>query len=116
LSGLDHVMVFTAAETNLGGGQETFPLIHQRTYYMKLKKNPKGGKAPVPYLTPSGPDMDFKVCILFFLSCIMFYALFFATSCTNFNHTSLSKKGTTNSICITRLMENGNETTSGYQS
>jgi len=60
LSGLDHVMVFTAAETNLGG-QETFPLIHQRTYYMKLKKDPKGGKSPVPYLTPSGPDMDFKI-------------------------------------------------------
>ncbi len=28
---------------------------------MKLKKDPNGGKAPVPYLTPSGPDMDFKV-------------------------------------------------------
>lgn len=60
LSGLDHVMVFTAAEANMGG-QETYPIIHQRTYYMKLKKDPKGGKAPVPYLTPSGPDMDFKV-------------------------------------------------------
>mmetsp|Transcript_25682 Transcript_25682/g.61705 ORF Transcript_25682/g.61705 Transcript_25682/m.61705 type:complete len:350 (+) Transcript_25682:268-1317(+) len=60
LSGLDHVMVFTAAETSLGG-QELHPVIHQRTYYMKLKKDPKGGKAPVPYLTPSGPDMDFKV-------------------------------------------------------
>ena len=116
LSGLDHVMVFTAAETNLGGGQETFPIIHQRTYYMKLKKNPKGGKAPVPYLTPSGPDMDFKVCSLFFfrVSCLMFSL---QTSCTHINHTSLcKKKGTTNTICITRLMENGNETTSGYQS
>ena len=60
LSGLDHVMVFTAAEISLGG-QDTFPLIHQRTYYMKLKKDRKGGKAPVPYLTPSGPDMDFKL-------------------------------------------------------
>jgi len=60
LSGLDHVMVFTAAEANLGG-QEPYPLIHQRTYYMKLKKDPQGGKAPVPYLTPSGPHMDFKV-------------------------------------------------------
>lgn len=60
LSGLDHVMVFTAAEASMGG-QETYPIIHQRTYYMKLKKDPKGGKAPVPYLTPSGPDMDFKV-------------------------------------------------------
>ena len=79
LSGLDHVMVFTAAESNNlgggGGGQETSPIIHQRTYYMKLKKNPKGGKAPVPYLTPSGPDMDFKVrynnfCLLFIVHSI----------------------------------------------
>merc|ERR1712021_167751 len=54
------MMVFTAAEASLGG-QETYPLIHQRTYYMKLKKDPQGGKAPVPYLTPSGPHMDFKV-------------------------------------------------------
>jgi ribosome production factor 2 len=63
LSGLDHVMVFTAAEAGtLAGGQETrSPIIHQRTYYMKLKKDHNGGKAPVPYLTPSGPDMDFKV-------------------------------------------------------
>ncbi|KAL7537920.1 hypothetical protein ACHAXR_008159 [Thalassiosira sp. AJA248-18] len=61
LSGLDHVMVFTAAETSVGSGQEPIPIIHQRTYYMKLKKNPKGGKAPVPYLTPSGPDMDFRI-------------------------------------------------------
>ena len=72
LSGLDHVMVFTAAESNNlggggGGGQETSPIIHQRTYYMKLKKNPKGGKAPVPYLTPSGPDMDFKVRYIYHL-------------------------------------------------
>ena len=67
LSGLDHVMVFTAAEGNFVGGQQekAAPIIHQRTYYMKLKKDPKGGKAPVPYLTPSGPDMDFKVCIHF---------------------------------------------------
>ena len=34
---------------------------------MKLKKNPKGGKAPVPYLTPSGPDMDFKVRYIYHL-------------------------------------------------
>ncbi|KAL3802980.1 hypothetical protein HJC23_011603 [Cyclotella cryptica] len=60
LSGLDHVMVFTAAESSFNG-QSSEPIIHQRTYYMKLKKDPKGGKAPVPYLTPSGPDMDFKL-------------------------------------------------------
>eukprot|EP01082_Thalassiosira_pseudonana_P003109 g3307.t1 g3307 contig12:1806797-1807948(+) len=61
VSGLDHVMVFTAAEASFGGQQENMPIIHQRTYYMKLKKDPKGGKAPAPYLTPSGPDMDFKI-------------------------------------------------------
>lgn len=60
LSGLDHVMVFTVAETSFSGG-EPQPLIHQRTYYVKLKKDPNGGKAPVPYLTPSGPDMDFNI-------------------------------------------------------
>jgi ribosome production factor 2 len=61
LSGLDHVMVFTAAEMGSSAGGQDGTIIHQRTYYMKLKKDPKGGKAPVPYLTPSGPDMDFKV-------------------------------------------------------
>ena len=60
LSGLDHVMVFTAAELGIGGAAAE-PIVHQRTYFMKLKKDPKGGKAPAPYLTPSGPDMDFKV-------------------------------------------------------
>mmetsp|Transcript_27973 Transcript_27973/g.63046 ORF Transcript_27973/g.63046 Transcript_27973/m.63046 type:complete len:348 (+) Transcript_27973:164-1207(+) len=60
LSGLDHVIVFTAVEASVGG-QEAFPMIHQRTYYMKLKRDPQGGVAPVPYLTPSGPDMDFKI-------------------------------------------------------
>ena len=57
VNGLDHVIVFTAVI----GGHGVSPVIHQRTYYMKLKKDPKGGSAPVPYLTPSGPDMDFKV-------------------------------------------------------
>lgn len=56
LSGLDHVLVFTAADAS-----DAQPIIHQRTYYMKLKKDPNGGKAPVPYLTPSGPDIDFKI-------------------------------------------------------
>ena len=60
LSGLDHVIVFTATEFGIGG-MPVEPVVHQRTYFMKLKKDPKGGEAPVPYLTPSGPDMDFKV-------------------------------------------------------
>jgi len=51
LSGLDHIMVFTTADDpNAVEGSK--PLIHQRVYYCKLKKNPSGGKTPVPYLTP----------------------------------------------------------------
>ena len=59
LSGLDHVMVFTAA--NCPGLDA--PLIHQRTYFCKLKKNPSGGEgsAPLGLLIPSGPDMDFQL-------------------------------------------------------
>jgi ribosome production factor 2 len=60
LSGLDHIMVFTCAE-DPSAGSESQPIIHQRVYYCKLKKNPNGGRAPVPFLTPSGPDMDFIV-------------------------------------------------------
>lgn len=78
LSGLDHVMVFTAAEAS-SGGLEAHPLIHQRTYYMKLKKDPQGGKAPVPYLTPSGPDMDFKVRVDIF--CFVLFLLLFLMCC-----------------------------------
>ena len=51
LSGLDHIMVFTTADNpNAAEGEK--PLIHQRVYYCKLKKNPNGGSVPVPYLTP----------------------------------------------------------------
>jgi ribosome production factor 2 len=51
LSGLDHIMVFTIADDpNAVEGAK--PMIHQRVYYCKLKKNPSGGKAPLPYLTP----------------------------------------------------------------
>jgi len=50
--GLDHLINFTVG---LDG------IIYMRTYYCKMKKNPNGGKTPVPFLTPSGPDMDFKV-------------------------------------------------------
>ena len=49
LSGLDHLIVFTAASSSLGGVEMT--VCHQRTYYCKLKKNPNGGRTPVPYLT-----------------------------------------------------------------
>lgn len=60
LSGVDHIMVFTVAQ-DPNASEEAKPIIHQRVYYCKLKKNPQGGKTPMPYLTPSGPDMDFIV-------------------------------------------------------
>jgi len=63
LSGVDHVIMFTMVEdpdrVNNDDSLISKPIIHQRTYYCKLKKNPSGGRTPVPYLTPSGPDMDF---------------------------------------------------------
>eukprot|EP01083_Nonionella_stella_P290207 987576_1 len=60
MSGLDHIMVFTTADDpNAAEGSK--PIIHQRVYYCKLKKNPNGGRTPVPFLNPSGPDMDFYV-------------------------------------------------------
>lgn len=66
LSGLDHLMVFTTAynnvEENNGDASKNKNIkIHQRVYYCKLKKNPNGGKTPFPYLTPSGPDIDFHI-------------------------------------------------------
>lgn len=67
LSGLDHIMVFTTAYNNQEDDNGVDPnlkkkiTIHQRVYYCKLKKNPSGGRVPMPYLTPSGPDMDFFI-------------------------------------------------------
>lgn len=70
-TGLDHIMVFTVAEPPTAGalgGQEqqnaSKPFIHQRVYHCQLKKNPNatgGNNAPLPFLTPCGPDMDFVV-------------------------------------------------------
>jgi ribosome production factor 2 len=56
-SGLDHLITFTVAEQP---GDKP-PLIHQRSYFLKLRKNPDGSKVPLPYLTSCGPDMDFEV-------------------------------------------------------
>jgi len=73
LSGIDHVIVFTAAATTVGaptgGNNSKGPnnndnvLIHQRTYFCKLKKNvaDASSSVPVPYLEPCGPDLDFKL-------------------------------------------------------
>jgi len=60
LSGLDHIMVFTAAD-DINGSEESKTAIFQRVYYCKLKKDPNGSKTPLPFLTSSGPDMDFFI-------------------------------------------------------
>jgi ribosome production factor 2 len=74
VSGLDHVIVFTAAALPSGlSGANPLPQpgqsananiqIHQRTYCLQLKKNPNpssdGSSVPIPCLTSSGPDLDF---------------------------------------------------------
>ncbi|GMH59825.1 hypothetical protein TL16_g02908 [Triparma laevis f. inornata] len=51
LKGLDHVIQVTAIEAK----------VYFRTYYVKLKKNPSGDKAPLPLLTRSGPDWDMTI-------------------------------------------------------
>jgi ribosome production factor 2 len=67
VTGLDHIIVFTATDLgNAPPGIATTTLIHQRTYFCKLKKNPtdvRGGSkaAPVPHLEPCGPDFDYRL-------------------------------------------------------
>jgi ribosome production factor 2 len=56
VSGVDHVLVFSIADS-----PSAKPIVHQRTYFVKLKKNPNGTRIPLPYLQPCGPDMDFQV-------------------------------------------------------
>jgi ribosome production factor 2 len=64
-SGLDHIIVFTMTEKVNAATNTSTKKIHQRTYFCKLKNNPRGGsngsKTPLPYLTPCGPDFDFVV-------------------------------------------------------
>jgi len=50
-TGVDHMICFTATET----------MIHQRTYFCKLKKNTSGGSYPLPHLDACGPDLDFVI-------------------------------------------------------
>jgi len=85
LSGLDHVIVFNISQTesqqqntnpNVNGDKncDYSVIIHQRTYYCKLKKNPNASgervvneegdplpPPPVPHLSPCGPDIDFVI-------------------------------------------------------
>jgi ribosome production factor 2 len=73
-TGLDHVLVFTAAEAAgaggagepSGGGGAGRVLVHQRAYFCKLKRPEGGGGGsssapPVPLLVPCGPDLDLSL-------------------------------------------------------
>lgn len=77
VSGLDHIIVFTIADPpqSAGGGVDSSaPVIHQRTYHVKLikqqqqqqKQSAADGdgadtKVPAQLLVPCGPDFDFKI-------------------------------------------------------
>jgi ribosome production factor 2 len=72
VTGLDHIIVFTASYTNTlnnninTSGNNTV-LIHQRTYHVQLKKNTNTNEMngstsiPVAHLTSTGPDLDFII-------------------------------------------------------
>lgn len=63
VTGLDHIIVFTVAQPKQQQQQPDTPLIHQRTYFCKLKKNPNdpSSNTPVPFLESCGPDLDFRL-------------------------------------------------------
>jgi ribosome production factor 2 len=59
VSGLDHLIMFVASQHP----KTEKLLIHQHTYFCKLKKDPANpsSKTPVPYLIPCGPDMTMMI-------------------------------------------------------
>lgn len=77
VSGIDHLLVFVASrlQDTSGGPTTGVPnqstidnnkskfLIHQHTYFCKLKKDPNdpASKIPVPYLIPCGPDITMEI-------------------------------------------------------
>lgn len=68
VSGIDHLLVFVATqpqedESNPNINSEPKLIIHQHTYFCKLKKNPDdpSSKIPVPYLVPCGPDTTMQI-------------------------------------------------------
>ena len=66
VTGLDHIIVFTTSYLNNQNTNLNNILIHQRTYHLQLKKNPKIGSpstsssvpTPIAHLTSTGPDLD----------------------------------------------------------
>lgn len=71
VSGIDHLIMFVASHdpasttsiTSSSTASSQRVLIHQHTYFCKLKKDPNDptSKVPVPYLTPCGPDMTMQI-------------------------------------------------------
>jgi ribosome production factor 2 len=71
VSGIDHLILFVATHEPttvlLPSGNSIPPqqrvVIHQHTYFCKLKKDPNDptSKVPVPYLLPCGPDMTMQI-------------------------------------------------------
>jgi ribosome production factor 2 len=59
VSGFDHLIVFMLAAEESSGTERV--LLHQRTFFCKLKKNPEGSSTPVPLLEPCGPDIDYSL-------------------------------------------------------
>ena len=98
LSGLDHLITFTVSEqpsqTSSNPNIQTKyrhsnTVVHIRTYFVKLKKNPNGetGSAPVPFLEPCGPDMDFQVNYIFrFCFIFVYFSTPFLLKFSNFKH------------------------------
>ncbi len=68
VSGIDHLLVFVATQTKEDSSNPSIKndsklIIHQHTYFCKLKKNPDDptSKVPVPYLIPCGPDTTMQI-------------------------------------------------------
>jgi ribosome production factor 2 len=66
VSGIDHLIMFVAShDPAAANGASATPriLIHQHTYFCKLKKDPNDptSKVPVPYLIPCGPDITMHI-------------------------------------------------------
>ena len=59
VSGLDHLIMFVASQHP----KTNQLVVHQHTYFCKLKKDPNNpsSKVPVPYLIPCGPDMTMAI-------------------------------------------------------
>ena len=60
VAGLDHLITYTLAAAPVSGTDTTQTLLHQRTYFCQLKKDPTSN-TPVPYLQNCGPDLDYRL-------------------------------------------------------